>query len=84
MTRYVYEMYKRYVTGMSPEDAAKELGVSVKRVKIYYHDFSKMTHDIDIEAQEEINLSMDSVAAKLDPETYNRLMQMVVDRHAGA
>ena len=69
VSRYNYELARRREAGISPEEAARELGLKPKTVRSAYSRIKRL----GITAG-------DTVKDRLDPETYVRLQRMVTAR----
>lgn len=69
VSRYNYELARRREAGISPEDAARELGLKPKTVRSAYSRIKRL----GIAAG-------DTVKDRLDPETYVKLQRLVTHR----
>ena len=69
ISRYLYELARRREAGVSPQEAARELGLKPKTVRAAYSRIKRL----------EIRPG-DAVKDRLDPETYVRLQRMVTAR----
>lgn len=76
VSRYVYEISRRREAGEPPEAVAEELGLKVKTVRGMYDRLKRDGVQVGHIPLPEAN----SIAARLDPETYVKLQRMVTAR----
>ena len=73
LSRYNYELSRRREAGVSPEEAARELGLKPKTVRSAYSRIKRQ----GLRAGQFPVPEGDTIGARLDPETYVRLQRMV-------
>ena len=73
VSRYHYELSRRLEAGMSPEEAARELGLKPRTVRAVYYRLKRM----GVQAGQLPEPAWDTIGARLDPETYVKLQRLV-------
>ena len=73
LSRYNYELSRRREAGVSPEEAARELGLKPKTVRSAYSRIKRQ----GLRAGQLPEPEGDTIGARLDPETYIKLQRMV-------
>ena len=73
VSRYHYELSRRLEAGMSPEEAARELGLKPRTVRAAYYRLKRM----GVQAGQLPEPAWDTIGARLDPETYVKLQRLV-------
>ena len=73
ISRYIYELSRRREAGVSPEEAARELGLKPKTVRSAYSRIKRQ----GLRAGQLPEPAGDTIGARLDPETYVRLQRLV-------
>ena len=73
ISRYIYELSRRREAGVSPEEAARELGLKPKTVRSAYSRIKRQ----GLRAGQFPEPAGDTIGARLDPETYVRLQRLV-------
>ena len=73
ISRYIYELSRRREAGVSPEEAARELGLKPKTVRSAYSRIKRQ----GLRAGQFPEPAGDTIGARLDPETYVKLQRMV-------
>ena len=73
ISRYIYELSRRREAGVSPEEAARELGLKPKTVRAAYSRIKRQ----GLRAGQSPEPAGDTIGARLDPETYVKLQRMV-------
>lgn len=73
LSRYNYELSRRREAGVSPEEAAQELGLKPKTVRSAYGKLKRLGVRVGQLPVPE----GDTIGARLDPETYVRLQRLV-------
>lgn len=74
LTRYGYEVKRRFDAGETIEEIAAEMGISVRTARSAKHRLAKQN------IAEQANLPAYSIGANLDPETYLKLQRLVTER----
>ena len=73
LSRYNYELSRRREAGVSPEEAARELGLKPKTVRSAYGKLKRL----GVRVGQLLVPEGDTIGARLDPETYVRLQRLV-------
>lgn len=79
ITRYMYEIFRRYEAGYTYQEIADELGIKKTSVRNNIRLIKKKINTVS----NCVVPNSDTIAAKLDPETYIKLQKLVTS-HAGA
>ena len=79
ITRYMYEIFRRYEAGYTYQEIADELGIKKTSVRNNVRLIKKKINTVS----NCVVPNSDTIAAKLDPETYIKLQKLVTS-HAGA
>lgn len=79
ITRYMYEIFRRYEAGYTYQEIADELGIKKTSVRNNIRAIKKKINTVS----NCVVPNSDTIAAKLDPETYIKLQKLVTS-HAGA
>lgn len=75
VSRYIYELSRRREAGVSPEEAAQELGLKPKTVRSAYSRLKRQCVQVGhLPAPKD-----GSIGAQLDPETYVKLQRLVTN-----
>ena len=79
ITRYMYEIFRRYEAGYTYQEIADELGIKKTSVRNNIRLIKKKINTVS----NCVVPNSDTIAAKLDPETYIKLQKLVTS-HASA